>query len=227
MRLSLYENQQRWLSPSDDASTRLYLLRHGEVEAAWHQTMYGQMDVPLSEFGMLQSQATGQHLSHHPLHAVYSSDLARAAYLSEEIARHHGIKPRLSNHLRERKFGDWQGVTFHEVESGNSPEYRRYLDDRFTVRAPGDSENFVDVRDRVLPFLKETIERHPGESIAITCHSGPARMILGACLMLPLDGLFSFDQDYCCLNVIDIHPSGRVRVKHVNQIHHLDHLVRP
>lgn len=225
MNLSLLGGEATW-SGETGSTTRVYLLRHGEVEEQWQSRLYGQLDVPLSDFGRKQSEVTGKFLRAVKFTAIYSSDLARAELLGRELGKHHGLSPQLSPHLRERKFGNWQGHPWAEIEEKDPIGLRQYMASRYTMRAPGDSENFVDVSGRVIPFMKEILARHHGQTIAITCHSGPARVIIAAALGMPLEGLFSFDQDYCCLNILDIHDGNRIRLKHLNLTHHLDRLYK-
>lgn len=209
-----------WKS-ADGTPTRLLLVRHGEVHDSARGTLYGQRDVPLSDRGRAQSQLTGLALRRYRIHAVYSSDLIRASFVAGEIARHHGLKPILSPLLRERHFGDWQGIGWDDLERQKPEEVARYNADRFHMRVPGESENFQDVQRRVLSFQRELLARHPGQAIAVCAHSGPIRLLLAEALQMPLQALFTFDQDYCCLNAIDFFPSGRVRVALLNSVEHL------
>lgn len=207
--------------PIEGIPTTLLVLRHGEVHADDARGLYGQMDVRLSDRGIDQSRRTGLALRQYPISAVYASDLIRARYLGTEIARHHGLRPQVSQLIRERHFGDWQGLPWSQVEAIYPAEAARYNRDRFTVRAPGPSESFQDVQRRVALFLREVLPRHAGRTVAIACHSGPLRIILSEALGMPLESIFSFDQDYCCLNQVDVYPTGRVRVRMVNSTEHL------
>ncbi|NOT31084.1 MAG: bifunctional RNase H/acid phosphatase, partial [Planctomycetes bacterium] len=58
-------------------ATRLYLVRHGEVDAAWHGRIYGALDVPLSERGRSEAARAARTLAEVELAAVVSSGLAR------------------------------------------------------------------------------------------------------------------------------------------------------
>lgn len=206
-------------------STRLLVLRHGEVAPQHKNYLYGQMDVELSEVGEEQARRTGQHCRQYPVRAVYSSDLQRALTLGREIGRHHGIVPVRDERLRERHFGHWQGLPWSEIAERFPEEQERYYADRFTTRVPGGAENFLDVQSRVRPFLREVLARHPGECIAITAHSGTVRIILAECMSIPLECIFTFEQDYCCLNVIDYWPTGRMRVNVLNYTDHVAELL--
>jgi alpha-ribazole phosphatase len=213
--------QHKSWKPAEGIPTRLLLLRHGEVDHEARKSLYGQLDVPLSELGVEQSRQSGEALRAFPLRAVYTSDLSRAHLLASEIARHHGLEPRVETALRERHFGHWQGKPWEVIEQTDAETLAAYNADRFTTRVPGGAENFHDVRERVIPCLRKLVARHPGEHIAITAHSGPARMIIAHALGLGIENIFSFAQDYCCLNVIDFFESGRVTVQKLNATHHL------
>lgn len=213
-------NRQPWWLEKG-TRTRLVLLRHGEVEEGARNRLYGQEDVALSPRGMEQSRAAGEALRPHGITAVYTSDLQRASVLGASVAGHHGLTITPDPRLRERRFGDWQGLSWDVIEDTRPDELRAYHADRFRYRVPGDSENFEDVRARVLQFLNEVLPRHPGETIAITAHSGSVRILLAEAMGMPLDSIFTFEQDYCCLNVIDYFESGRRRVERINDTHHL------
>ncbi|MBI1291567.1 alpha-ribazole phosphatase [bacterium] len=201
--------------------TRIVLLRHGEVHPEDARGLYGQMDVRLSERGIRQSDAAGAWLANQRFARVYTSDLRRAHYLGSSIARHQGLAPTVTPALRERNFGAWQALTWQEIQDRFPDEHRRYEANRFTMRVPGGAENFQDVRHRVIGFLHSILDRHRGQQIAITAHSGPNRLILAEALRLPLESLFTFEQDYCCRNVIDFPASGTPRVRLLNGTEHL------
>jgi alpha-ribazole phosphatase/probable phosphoglycerate mutase len=201
--------------------TRLFLVRHGEVNAQDRKNLYGAADVKLSDVGIAQSRLTGLALRRFPIRAVYTSDLSRARTVGEQIALQHGLRPVVTPLLRERHFGHWQGLPWEEIQARFPEEFAAFEAQRFYYRVPGGAENFQDVQARVIPCLREIILRHPGETVAITAHSGPTRLILAHAFQMPLECIFTFEQDYCCLNAIDAYPSGRMRVKTLNSIEHL------
>lgn len=204
---------------------RLYLLRHGEVHSNHRKYLYGQLDVELSERGKLQSRLAGEYLKNLPLKAVYTSDLQRAHFLGKEIAQHHGLELRQDARLRERHFGDWQGKPWEQIEIEYPELVQKYTEDRFATRISPDAENFLDMNDRVLPCLNEICSRHPEETIAITAHSGTTRVVIAEAMNMPLQSIFTFEQDYCCMNIIDYYPTGRVRLKTLNFTTHIEGLL--
>lgn len=209
-----------WLS-DEGTPTRLLLFRHGEVDVGGRKLLYGQDDVPLSRRGIEQSFRTGLAMSRLRIDAVYTSDLVRAHTLAREISRHQGLQPHVDIRLRERHFGNWQGRLWEEIQRDDPDAYAAYQRDRFYTRVPGKSENFADLAARVLPAIREILARHPGQTVAITAHSGPTRVLLAHAFSMPLSSLFTFDQDYCCRNEVHAYPSGRLRVNALNDCTHL------
>ncbi len=71
--------------------TRIYLVRHGQVEGFQEKRYNGQKDVSLTELGLVQYETLRNRLADKPLRAVYTSDLSRcrngARLLAEPEAR--------------------------------------------------------------------------------------------------------------------------------------------
>ncbi|MBE0598283.1 MAG: histidine phosphatase family protein, partial [Desulfuromonadales bacterium] len=82
-------------------------------------------------------------------------------------------------------------------------------------RPPG-GENLLEVAARVRRVLGEIRQRHPGEEVALVAHGGVNRLILLDAVGAPLERLFSIEQDFGCLNIIDYHADGISVVKLVN-----------
>jgi alpha-ribazole phosphatase len=202
-------------------TTRVHLLRHAEVHPEDANCLYGQADVRLSDHGARQSEEAGLWFATRKVAAVYSSDLFRARYLAEQIAQHHHLAVQTTPLLRERFFGSWQGLSWAEIETDYPAEFAEYQSSRFIMRVPGGAENFHDVGARVSEFLAGILDRHRGESIVITCHSGPARLLLTMAMNMPIESVFHFDQDYCCRNLIDYREDGSARVRLLNGLDHL------
>jgi alpha-ribazole phosphatase len=193
--------------------TRLYLVRHGEVEL--HDTYYGHLDVPLSPRGLQQAQAVADAMSRLPLTAVHCSDLRRAVLGASLIAAGHDLAPTSSAAFREMSLGALEGLT-HAEGQRRIPEVatRRYRD-MGTHRFP-DGENLADVEARVWPALEPIIaEARPDGQVVLVAHNSVNRVVLGRVLGLPLDRVFDFDQDFGCVNRIDFGAEG-ARVKLLN-----------
>lgn len=184
--------------------TKIYLIRHGETEGAETRRYKGHIDVPLSKNGISQVQRLSEHLSRNAqLSAVYTSDLGRAYRSAEIIAAPFHLKPIVVRELKERNFGDWEGMSFDEIE--------KHYPDAFTSWAknplrfsPLNGESTVEVHDRVMPVFMGIAEKNKGKNIAIVTHGGVTRVILCRMLDMPLENIFRIEQDFAALNIVEL-----------------------
>jgi broad specificity phosphatase PhoE len=179
----------------------LFLARHGQTLA--EGSFYGHDDVPLSPAGRAQMERLAAHLGGHELAAVYASDLQRARAGAELVAAARGLAVRVDPRLREMHLGCLEGLG-RDAALARHPELAgRDYASMVEYRMPGGGESLVDVWQRVAPALAELRRRHGGERVALVSHNSVNRLILGDALGLPVGAVFSFAQDYGCLNVID------------------------
>jgi len=159
--------------------TRLFIVRHGET--AWNADgkIQGHTDVPLTEVGIEQARQAAERLRTEKIDAVYSSDLKRASVTGEAIALVHGVSVTTTPLLREANLGIWQGLSLKEVAEKYPTEHAAYKKDSIANRPPG-AEKLEDVIARCRQFLDDILEKHPSDSIAVTCHGGSVRGIIAA-----------------------------------------------
>lgn len=195
--------------------TRIYLMRHGEVEGHEHRRYNGQNDVALTEQGREQSQALAERLKGVSLAAVYASDLSRCRHAAELIAREHGLEPICLEELRELHIGKWQGLTWEEIQRRWPDEWQARLDDLVGYQVEG-GESLAQMAARVRPVIADLVTRHRGEEVAIVAHGGVNRVILLDAIGAPLERMFHIEQSYGCLNVIDYWADGYATVQLLN-----------
>ena len=207
------------------AATRLYLVRHGQVAGARPRSYNGQQDVPLSPAGLEQMQRLAEWAAAVELHAVYASDLQRAATAARLVADRRNIPLTLSPALREKHFGRWEGLTYGEAEARYPDEWRQWLSDPSDSRPPG-GESYREVEERVIPLARRLLVEHAGRSVLLVAHGGVNRVILCHALDLPLQHVFRIEQDYAALNQIEYFPDGHRAVALLNGAVPGDLLVR-
>ena len=181
--------------------TRLFLIRHGQVEQ--DGIFYGQLDVELSETGRVQLQDAAEALSGEKLAAIYCSDLRRTVEGAASVAVPHGLEPVQDEAFREMHLGLLEGVPYLEARERLPELANRRYQDMWEYRFPGGGENLQDLAARVNPALDSLLGRHPQDSVALVAHNSPNRVILGQALGLPLRDVFDFSQDFGCINRID------------------------
>ncbi len=126
--------------------TRVYLIRHGEVEGAGPKRYNGHRNVGLTEQGLEQMRRLGGCLAKLPIAAVYSSDLTRTVKGAEILGGSRNLPLYQRPALREKSFGAWEGLTYEEASGSRRiethPEGRCRPGDRDSRprgREPGDS----------------------------------------------------------------------------------------
>ncbi len=189
--------------------TRLYLVRHGRVADGHAHRYHGNNDIGLSPEGERQLAELARHLADVPLAAVYASDLKRSRDGAARLCQGRGLEPLIIPEFREIHFGVWEGLTFQEIAERYPEELACRLRDLANFRIPG-GESLRDVRDRVMPRLRDLLAAHPGQAVALVAHAGVNRVILCEALSLPLEHLFRLDQNHGCLNIIDYFPDFTV-----------------
>jgi broad specificity phosphatase PhoE len=189
--------------------TVLYLVRHGEVEAK--KMFYGHLDVPLSTLGLEQLRSVADALASIKIDGVYTSDLLRASVGAALIAERHGMVPVSSPAFREMSLGALEGLSFAEGRQ-RLPELsgKRYRD-MWTYRFP-EGENLQDVAARVWPALEAVLGIHAGGTVVLVSHNSVNRIVLGKYLGLSLQQVFDFDQDFGCVNRIQVGDESRVQL---------------
>ena len=192
--------------------TRIHLIRHGEVV---RQSYNGQSDVALTPRGVEQYHALKPRFDAARISACYTSDLSRTVRGGEILGAHLGIEPVKVQELRELNCGAWEGLSLAQVQSSRPEEWAARLADLVDFRAPG-GESLRDLAARVLPALDEIVARHRGEEVLVIAHGGVNRVVLLDAIGAPLASMFSIEQKYCALNIIDYYADGNSVVNLVN-----------
>lgn len=203
------------LQPCRPEETRLFLLRHGEVEGHGEPRYNGQQDVALTSRGRNHYRQLVERLQSRPIRAVYSSDLSRCFEGAEMLAAAHGLVQTPLQALRELHAGEWEGRPWSELQARYPQEWQARLDDLVHYRIPG-GENLLDLRQRARSAVAEIIARHKGQEVIVVAHGGINRVLLLDALDAPLDKVLSLSQFYGCMNILDYGAGGRVSVQLIN-----------
>jgi alpha-ribazole phosphatase len=195
--------------------TTLYVVRHGQVAKARTHSYNGQLDVPLSALGSKQMKCLAEWAVSSGVNAIYCSDLRRAVEGAEAVGRRCTLPVSVTPLLREKHFGQWEGLTYEEAEQRFPVEWRAWLADPSDARPPG-GETYREVEARVLPCVRRMVLDHPGGTVLILAHGGINRVILCRALGLSLHRVFRIEQDYACVNRIDCTAGDRWHVVSIN-----------
>ena len=199
----------------NDQPTRLYLVRHGELVTSKEWRYVGQMDVELNETGKKQIQNLSSRLSSEQIEMIFSSDLTRTIESAEIIGNKLEIINEPMSELREINLGVWEGLTLEEIEESFPEDFVKRSEDIKDFRIIN-GESFSDVKERVIPKLKDIIEGNVSKRILVIAHGGVNRIIIADALGLDINNIPRLEQNYACLNIIDYYKSGPV-VRLINE----------
>jgi len=153
-------------------TTRLYLIRHADVENP-HKLLYGHLDgFRLSALGRLQSVAVGDRLRDEAITRIVHSPLARAAetarLINDRLAQPAALES--DPDLREAEFSRYlQGLPYWQIPL-RRPLWFVHKAKRGLV--PGD-ESVDRLGGRVLAVARRMAREGPGETQAIVSHADP------------------------------------------------------
>jgi probable phosphoglycerate mutase len=158
------------------SATRLCLVRHGET--AWNAEgrVQGQLDIPLNATGLAQARAVAAALSGERFDAIWSSDLRRVRQTAEPTEGLLKMKALLSQELRERHYGEFQGITYAEAKVRMPGDYERFKDKDldFDFRT---GESLREFSRRCLSIVEKLVAENPGRSLLVFTHGGVLEMV--------------------------------------------------
>jgi alpha-ribazole phosphatase len=178
--------------------SEILFIRHAETDMAG--TFCGHSDPELNARGRVQLAELVNKLRMEDIGVVYSSDLRRAHSTGMAVAEALNIDCHIHCALREINFGQWEGLTWIEIEQRDKAYAHRWVTEYPDLPAP-DGENFRDFEQRVLDEVKfisrETESK--GRNIAVITHAGVLRTVLGALHGYPDKDAWEWTRSYCSI----------------------------
>ena len=175
--------------------SRVLWIRHAETEMAGR--FCGHSDPDLNAQGQAQLARLAQLLSTEKIEEIYSSDLRRAQSTAQVIAAGRNIPLTLRPALREIHFGQWEGLTWAEIEHRDPAYARKWVDGYPHLPAPA-GESFPGFKARVLDQVCQLIDRD-AEPIAVVTHAGVLRVVLRHLHGCSEQEAWQQTQQYCCV----------------------------
>jgi probable phosphoglycerate mutase len=187
--------------------TRVFLLRHGET--AWNVDgrIQGQLDLPLNERGQWQARRLARAMVGEPLAAVYSSDLQRARDTANGMAAVAGLAVQTEPRLRERAFGDFEGLTFEQIEQRWPEQALRWRQRDPAFGAVG-GETLGEFYARSVEVALQLAARHPAQAIAIVAHGGVLDCLYRAAVGIGLGAARTWQVSNAAINRLLWTPQG-------------------
>ncbi|GAA1868347.1 histidine phosphatase family protein [Myceligenerans crystallogenes] len=122
----------------------IVLLRHGRTAYNHTKRLQGQIDIPLDDVGRWQAEQGANALaSSHTAVKIVASDLERAFDTATAYAKLVELDVESDARLRERSFGEWEGLTGEEIAARWPDEHAAWRAGADPVRAGAESRAAV------------------------------------------------------------------------------------
>jgi broad specificity phosphatase PhoE len=180
---------------------RLLLVRHGQT--AWNVAgrIQGHTDEPLDDVGLRQAARLAERLADEAIHAAYASTSERTWRTAEIALGGRGIAVTRDDVWREASYGEWEGLTWAEINARYPEHAARRRADPATVAPPG-GEHFSDLAARLVPAVEALRGRHDGQSVLVVTHGGCLRVLASSFTGTGVEGDWRFRADNCALSIL-------------------------
>ena len=152
--------------------TELLLVRHGETDWNRERRFQGHADQPLNDTGREQANVLAEELAGEEIELVYTSDLQRARETAQIVGARLGADVVPLSALREIDVGEWEGLTWPEIEQ-RYPEGARLWHKQGYGWESG--ETYDQLGERVVAALRRIAAEHPEQRVLVVGHGGTIR----------------------------------------------------
>jgi len=189
--------------PETRGRRRLYLMRHGDV--SYYKPDGTRVDDPdtvtLTDKGRRDAVAMAGLLTEIPFDGVVHSDMGRTKETASLVVADRGLPVAGRPAFREIKGGlsaaERQTLTFKDLAYGMQ-----------SAAEPGarynKGEYYAHFHARVVAELEDLLTTSDWTRLLLVAHGGTNRSILSWVTHGGLQGMECFEQDTCCLNIIDV-----------------------
>lgn len=194
-----------------DAGCTWYLARHGETDWNRERRIQGQTDTSLNRRGRKQAGLLGARLAEIEFSAIYASDLSRTMETAQQVANRSVAAISAIPELREVDYGEWEGLTFAEVEARDPEGFAERMMRQNVDFAPPGGEDPHQLTDRVRRFHDRVRQLHrSGENVLVIGHGGSLLALLICMLEMPVEYLLRFRLNPTGLSIVRTFPEAAV-----------------
>ncbi|MBN2751228.1 MAG: histidine phosphatase family protein [Rhodospirillaceae bacterium] len=203
--------------------TRWWWVRHALVPVAG-KIVYGRTDVACDTSDTVLFAAQAARL---PKDAILvTSGLSRAVKTLEAlVAAGYPADPAsalVEPAFEERFFGDWENLSWDEIDGRDPGAPLRFWENPFGFRPPGGGENTFDHGVRVAAAVEQLNALYPNRDIVAVAHAGTIRAQIGTVLSLSPVNAAVIDVDFVSISRIDHYHDeleGIARIGAVNAVY--------
>jgi probable phosphoglycerate mutase len=204
--------------PPGGTVARIVLVRHGVTDFTQQARLDGRggADPSLNATGRAQAAAAGRGVAHllaGETARVVTSSLARAVETGAAVADAVGVEPEVDPSWDEQDFGDWDGVSVHDLVRDHEDELAALRADPAYARPGGESHE--QLAARVLPAFERLVAA--GGTSVVVCHRKPIMVVLAHVLGIPHDKVWRLAAAPGSLTALEVWADGTVSVAFTNR----------
>jgi alpha-ribazole phosphatase len=201
--------------------TRLLLVRHGETDWNLEHRHQGQKDIPMNARGREQVASVARVLAREWIDVLYASDLGRAWETAIAIAEQHdGLACIKETRLREMHFGEWEGLTWVEIQQRVPIAADDWSQILLETGPPG-GESLPQFATRIQEAAEEIIKAYPDETVLLVAHGGTLMVLICLLLKHPIDKYWQYRIEKASLSEIEVSKDGII-INYLNDTCHLE-----
>lgn len=158
-------------------------MRHGqaisnakELISCWPEKFYNS----LTPFGRKKAKETANVLKKKNIDLIFCSPLLRTKMTAEIVGKTLKVKPKFDKRLREQNTGIFNGGPFMHLNKFFGEKSLR----RFRLK-PKNGESYIEIKKRMVDFLKDTDKKYVGQNILIISHELPLLFLACAVKGIP------------------------------------------
>lgn len=186
---------------------RIYLVRHGHALGDSESSARYSTDISLTPRGLREAEAMRDFLQDVPFDEAWSSDISRSHQTARIILQHHRLSLQASPAYREIDVDLSVSLRNGGGDINQRLQYFAYQLWRADVagaRLFDSGDSFEEYFDRARSAIEQLALNASGRTLLLVAHSGFNRVALCWAIGAPVSAMAAFEQDPCCLNVLDI-----------------------
>ncbi len=182
---------------------KLYFIRHGQTDWNVKGKIQGSYDSELNETGIAQAIELSQKImeSHINISKIYSSKQKRALQTAVILGNEISVECIPFEGVEEINFGEWEGLSWNEVQETYPMTYKEWYQDRRYTKTPK-GESYQELLERVLSAVHKIIATNH-DNVAIVTHSAVIMSLRCYITNTPFHELLQFKMDNADMIEID------------------------
>lgn len=203
-------------------------VRHGATQYSLEKRFSGSggADLPLSPLGTAQAVAVAGELdARGGADLIVASPLLRTRETAAVIAGAVGAEVLIDDDLRECSFGEWDGLTFAQVQARWGSDVDEWL--ASTSVAPPGGESFEACAKRVEAARRRIVEANPGRRVILVAHVTPIKILVSTAVGASLSSLYRMELNPCSITTLSWFPDGNASMFSFSETAHLREVQAP